>query len=291
MKTILSREILVFMPSKKFPSISITGNKCWLMCNYCMGRFLKGMDHVYTPKQLYDLARYYAKKGAHGLLISGGFTREGYLPIQPYLDTIREIKKNFGLIINVHPGLIDKELAVKLRNAGVDIVDYELVLDNRIIRDIKHLNKTIEDYIRTYETLAREGPPYIAPHIMIGAKYGGIDWEYTAIDLLRDYNPYLVVFLLIIPARGTLFVNVSIPKINQVIDVLKYARRKLNTELSMGCMRPSPVKNSLDEILIENKLVNRIVNPHPLLIKKYGLKIIETCCSVPRKILVEKGLL
>ncbi|ADI31760.1 radical SAM protein [Staphylothermus hellenicus] len=287
----MSREILVFIPGKKFPGISITGNKCWLMCSYCMGRFLKGMDHVYTPKQLYDLARYYAEKGAYGLLISGGFTREGYLPIQPYLDTIREIKKDFELIINVHPGIINEELAIKLRNAGVDIVDYELVLDNKVIRDIKHLNKTIEDYIRTYEILVREGPPYIAPHIMIGAKYGNIDWEYIAIDLLKDYNPYLVVFLLIIPARGTLFENVSIPSIDQVVNVLRYARRKLNTEISMGCMRPPQVKNLLDKIIVEHELVDRIVNPHPSLIRKYGFKTIETCCSVPRKILVEKGLL
>lgn len=256
-----------------------------------MGRFLKGMEHALTPKQLYDLARHYAKQGAHGLLISGGFTKEGYLPIQPYLNTIRDIKRDFNLIINVHPGLIDEELAIKLRDAGVDIVDYELLLDLEIIKDIKHLNKKIEDYMKTYETLVKYGPPYVAPHIPIGIKYGSIDWEYSAIDILKDYNPYLAVFLVFIPAHGTLFTKYKYPDIEDIVRVLGYARKKLDTEISLGCMRPPQVKSVLDSIVVERGLVDRIVNPRPSLIRRYNLKIIETCCSVPRELLIERGLL
>ncbi|MCD6301035.1 MAG: radical SAM protein, partial [Staphylothermus sp.] len=120
--------VLAFIPSKKFPAISITGTKCWLMCSYCMGRYLKGMNHVHSPDELMKTAEYYAERGAIGLLISGGFTREGKLPLKPYIKTIKEIKKKYDLVISIHTGLIDKEEAFMLREAGVDIIDYEFIL-------------------------------------------------------------------------------------------------------------------------------------------------------------------
>jgi uncharacterized radical SAM superfamily protein len=283
---------LAFIPGERFPSISITGNKCWLNCDYCRGRFLRGMDQVYTPKQLYDLAKYYTRRGVVGLLISGGFTPDGYLPVKPYLGVLRSIKKDFNLVLNIHPGLIDHELTVGLRDAGVDIVDYEFMIDNVVIKKIKHLvRRDWTDYVRTYEDLLKNGPPYIAPHILIGARYGSIGYEYRAIDLLREYDPYITVFLVLIPDKETPMRNVKPPGIPEITNILEYARRRLHGEISMGCMRPPFMKNLLDEKLLERGLVDRIVNPHPKLIRKYGLRRIPTCCSLPREILIERGLL
>ncbi len=283
---------LAFIPGEKFPSISITGDKCWLNCDYCRGRFLRGMDHVYTPKQLYDLAKYYAHRGVVGLMISGGFTPEGYLPVKPYLGVLKSIKRDFNLVLNIHPGLIDHELIVELRDAGIDIVDYEFIVDDIVIKKIKHLaKKSWIDYVKTYEDLLWNGPPYIAPHILIGARYGVIGYEYRAIDLLREYDPYITVFLVLIPDKNTPMRNVKPPSIHEIVGVVEYARRSLRGEISMGCMRPPLMKNLLDDELLRRGLVDRIVNPHPRLIEKYGLRRIPTCCSLPREILVERGLL
>ncbi len=282
---------LVFIPGKKFPSVSITGSRCWLNCSYCMGHYLKIMDHVETPKQLYDLARYYWRRGAYGLMVSGGFTRDGRLPVESFLPIIRDIRRDFGLIINIHVGLVDRGMAGALRDVGVDIVDYELVMDDLVIRNIKHLDKTVNDYIRGYEYLLYYGPDYIAPHIPIGLKYGVIDWEYSVIDFLRDYDPYLTVFLVFIPTRNTPMENIEPPKPHDVYRVIGYGRRMLGGELSMGCMRPWSIRFILDRMLISNGVIDRIVNPPRQVIRDYRLRVIETCCSIPRSMIYSLGIL
>lgn len=283
--------VLAFIPSKKFPAISITGSKCWLMCTYCMGRYLKGMIHVYFPEELLKIAEYYAEKGAVGLLISGGFTHEGKLPFKPFIKTIEEIKRKHDLIISVHTGLVNKEEAIMLKEAGVDIIDYELVLDNTVIKNMKHLNKTINNYIHSYEILLEYGPPYIAPHILVGLNNGEITWEYEAVDYLAENSPYIVILLIHIPTPNTPLHYSKIVNIKEFVDYAKYVRRRIRGEISLGCMRPSRLKKILDSKLIELKLIDRIVNPRPETIRRFNLKLVPTCCSVPREILIEKHLL
>ena len=280
---------LVFIPGRKFPSISITGSRCWLNCSYCMGYYLRSMDHVLSPKELYDLARYYWKNGAIGMLISGGFTRDGRLPIEPYLPVIKDIKNDFNLIINLHIGIVDRKLASNIRYSKIDIVDYEFILNNRVIKDIKHLDKDVDDYIKGYEALINYGPDYIVPHIPLGLKYGTIDREYMAIDILSDYDPYLTVFLIFTPTKNTPMSHVKPPKTNDILDVIYYGRRRLNGEIALGCMRPWALRYVIDEILIKNRVINRIVNPPRKLINKYDLRVIEACCSVPQSILSAIG--
>ena len=280
---------LVFIPGRKFPSISITGSQCWLNCSYCMGYYLKSMDHALSPKELYDLAKYYWKNKAIGMLISGGFTRDGKLPIEPYLPIIKDIKNNFNLIINLHIGIVDRELAINIRRSKIDIVDYEFILDTRVIKDIKHLDRNIDDYIRGYEILVNYGPDYIAPHIPLGIKYGAIDWEYMAIDILRDFDPYLVVFLIFTPTKNTPMAHIKPPKNSDILNTIYYGRRRLNGEIALGCMRPWGLRYVIDEILIKNKVIDRIVNPPKILINKYDLRVLEACCSVPQSILQAIG--
>ncbi len=271
----MSREIIAFIPGKKFPSISITGTRCWLMCSYCRGRYLHGMIPAESPEELYHVAGEIYSSGGYGLLISGGFTRDGYLPIKPYLPVIKRIKKEYGLIISVHPGLIDNELINGLREAGVDIVDYELVLDQRIISDLKHLDKTVNDYIDTYELLISEGPPHVVPHIPIGFIEDD-QWIYLTIDLLKKYDPEITVFLVAMQS--------DVEIIDRVLSILRYAGRELGGEISLGCMRPYKLKTLLDKKVIEEKLVDRIVNPLKKYIEKYRLRVVEACCSIPHSI-------
>ncbi len=277
---------IAFVPGKVFPSISITGTMCWLNCLYCMGYYLESMLHVNNPQQLYFLIKNLVKKGVKGILLSGGFTREGYLPIEPYLPIIKEIKKNFNIIISVHTGFIDKDKAIKLREAGVDIVDYEIVLDEHVIKYIKHLNKTPEDYMKTYEILLKYGPEYIAPHVPIGFRET-IESEYYAVDVLRSFNPYIIIFLVFIPTRNTPLYRKPVPSAEDIVDVISYARMKLPsyTEIALGCMRPWSIRFVVDDVLVNNELIDRIVNPPKNIVKKYRLKIVNACCSVPRRLL------
>lgn len=263
---------LAFIPGDKYPSISITGDKCWLLCSYCRGKYLKQMIHIYSPDELREIAREIILKGGYGLLVSGGFTRQGYLPIKPYLPVINEIKKKYDLIISIHPGFIDRDTMILLRDIGVDIVDYELILDKTILSIRKHLNITIKQHIKHYIDMIEYGPPHIVPHIPIGFTAND-KWIYRAIDMLSEIEPENTVFLI--------SMNSDMKIIDRVINILRYARTRLNGIISLGCMRPFKLKAILDKIVIEEELVDRIVNPLKKHIREYELKIIETCCSVP----------
>ena len=273
---------IAFIPGKKYPSISITGRKCWLMCSYCWGRYLGGMIHVEKPEELYSIASKLYMEKAYGMLISGGFTRKGYLPVEPYIPIISSIKKEYGLILSIHPGLVERDLMIALRDAGVDIVDYELVLDSYILRILKHLEISVEDHIRHFKEMIEYGPPHVIPHIPLGFTRDD-QWVYEAIELLKEYDPEIIVFLVNMGSTRDI--------IDRVVRVLEKARSKLSGEISLGCMRPFNLKKELDRIVIERELVDRIVNPLREHIRYYGLRVVETCCSVPRELLGKHGLL
>ncbi|MEM1601331.1 MAG: radical SAM protein [Sulfolobales archaeon] len=284
--------VRAFIPGFKYVSISITGSHCALMCEYCKGHYLKGMKNVTTPKQLYDLVKHLSKEGVKGVLISGGFNREGYLPIEPYLEVIKEIKNDFNILVSVHTGLINKSLAIRLREAKVDIVDYELVVDEQVIRNVMHLSsKNSNDFSRTYEILATYGPPHIIPHILIGANYGLITKEFEAVDIAKTTSPEVIVFLIIKPTEGTPMQSVKIPDEYSILELIKYARRSFNGEIALGCMRPLEVKYSLDSKLCELGVVDRVVNPLKNVIDKFKLSIVQSCCSVPNELLMHYELL
>ncbi len=284
--------IKAFIPGFKYVSVSITGTQCSLMCDYCKGYYLRGMKQVTTPKQLYDLAKHLYKRGGGGILISGGFNQEGYLPVEPYIPVIKEIKNSFNMLVSIHTGLIDKSLAMKLRDAKVDVVDYELVVDRYVIRDVMHLSgKDGEDFLKTYEMLRTYGPPHIIPHILIGANSGNIAKEFEAVEISAEASPEIVVFLIVKPTEGVVTYPVRIPSDEDVVKLIRYARQRFRGEISLGCMRPLTMKYTLDSELCRLGIIDRVVNPLKNLIDKFKLDVIQSCCSIPNELLTLYGLL
>ncbi|MEM2443921.1 MAG: radical SAM protein [Sulfolobales archaeon] len=288
----ISSSIRAFIPGFKYVSISITGSHCSLMCDYCKGHYLKGMKNIVTPKQLFDLVRHLHKEGVKGVLISGGFNKGGYLPIQPYLNIIKEIKDTFNILVSVHTGLIDKSLAIKLRDAKVDVVDYELILDDEVIKDVMHLsNKKSEDFIRTYEILHNYGPPHIIPHILIGANYGKITVEFETVDVAKTLSPEVLVFLIVTPTEGTPMQFIKPPKPQEIVELIKYARHTFKGELAIGCMRPLTMKYMVDDELCRQGIIDRIVNPLKTTSDKFKLTTVHSCCSIPNELLRSYGII
>jgi len=277
-------EIIAFSPGESYPTISITGTTCALGCLYCQGYYLKNMHSAMTPADLYSTVRNLHAKGARGILISGGFNKDGLLPVRQFLPTIKKIKKDFDLLISLHPGLVDKVLATEIRMSNIDIVDYELIIDPFVIRGVKGLNKSPLDYIKSLKFLTKFGPAYIVPHLLIGLRYGAIAIEKETIDSLLDYDPYLVTFLTFIPTRNTSMANCNSPEKEDLIELFSYAR-KLRGEIALGCMRPQKYKDDTEHLLIEKRLIDRIAVPSYKIVKKYNLNIIKACCSMPREFL------
>lgn len=287
-----STNIKGFIPGFKYVSISITGRQCSLMCEYCRGYYLRGMKSASTPKQLYDLVRQLYKEGVKGVLISGGFNKSGYLPVEPYLPTIKQIKNEFDVVVSIHTGLVNEALATKLREAKIDVVDYELVIDDDVIRNVMHLyNKKGEDFIKAYEILHKYGPPYIIPHILIGANYGKITMEFDAVNAAITTNPEILVLLILNPTLGTPMQFTEIPDVDEVIELVRYVRRVFKGQISLGCMRPLSTKQVLDNKLCELGIIDRIVNPLRSTYDRFKLSIVNSCCSVPDELLKNHGMI
>ena len=86
----------MFIHSRRFVAISITGERCWLNCSFCGGCYLKGMVGIDKPDRLYDLMSSLVRRGVRGFLISGGFTKKGFLPVVPFLKAIEKVKNEYG---------------------------------------------------------------------------------------------------------------------------------------------------------------------------------------------------
>ncbi|MEM3403003.1 MAG: radical SAM protein [Nitrososphaeria archaeon] len=272
-----------YFPGAIYPAISITGSKCLLNCSYCRGRYLDGMIGAETPELFYQVVKSLKQRSAKGILVSGGFDKDGVLPVKPFLPVIRRIKEELGLLVSVHSGLVNKEMACLLRESKVDIVDFQLVVDSIVIKELQGLKRGSLDYIRSLDVLMKYGPSYIAPHIPIGFRGDDATTEKEAVDLAKDYNPYLLTVLFFIPT-STPPIQPSIPKLEKLLNFLRYARSS-KYETAIGCMRPPKMKRSLDVYAIEERLVDRVAVPDLVVAKKFNMKVIRACCSLPNEYL------
>ena len=281
-------EVGFFRPWEKFPPISITGTRCELMCKYCRGRYLRGMLHAETPEELWELCCSLARKGISGVLISGGFNREGVLPIRPFLKTIEALKEELGLKIAIHPGLVDRDLAEDLASAGVDVAMCDVVGDEYTIREVIGLsNVGPEDYMASLIALREAGIPALAPHVCLGVAGGELRGELRALRMAEAISPEVLVLLVFLPTRGTPFWGLSPPGIMDVAKLMVIARLLLpKCTISLGCMRPKGRYKALLDPLAVRLGVNRIALPSRTAIEealRLGLKPrwYDICCAVP----------
>jgi len=125
----------MFIHFRRFVAVSITGERCWLNCSFCRGYYLKGMISADRPERLYDLMSTLVRRGVRGFLISGGFTKKGFLPVVPFLKVIEKVKKEYGddVFISMHPGLAPN------RGFAEAIASYPGFSEEKMLRDLRVL--------------------------------------------------------------------------------------------------------------------------------------------------------
>lgn len=214
--------------------------------------------------------------GVKGLLISGGFDKNGKLPVEPFIDKLIDVKKKTNLFMSIHLGLVrDKEIIGQVAEFA-DLVDYELLWNEYMIRIVKNIDALREIFTEVFK-LVRDSGLDIVPHI-----YAWHPW--ITIDELREEITYLnnegvdrAILLVYIPP-GEVNLNVDSQRI---LENIKYIRSRFHGELYMGCMRPWIVKKSIDKILVEESLVDRIVNPYYKSNESTSFELFDACCSIP----------
>jgi hypothetical protein len=273
-------------PHPRFPTISITGDSCAFRCKHCGGHYLQQMIHCSTPDVLRKTCLKLASGGARGVLLSGGYNAEGYVPFEPFLDAIEQVKHETGLFISAHTGLMPGWLARELGRAGVDLADFDLIGDDETIKEVLGIERTVGDHRRSLLELSR-CLPHVVPHICIGLHAGELRGELAALDIVADLNFSTLVLLVLNPTVGTKFENVSQPAPPLIGEVVARARLRLpNATLALGCMRPRDIERVEIELQALRSGIDRVEIPERRTIeaaRAMGLNVkrLEACCAVP----------
>ncbi|MEM3731793.1 MAG: radical SAM protein [Candidatus Bathyarchaeia archaeon] len=277
-----------------FPTISITGKGCALKCKHCGGKVLETMYPATTPEELYGLCVKLKKEGAFGCLISGGCLPNGSVPIRKFIDAIRKVKSQFGLVVFVHTGIIDFETASGLKSAGVDAALIDIIGSDETIKEIYNLKVTVRDYEKSLRTLNDSGISFV-PHVIAGLHYGKLRGELQALKMISKFRPSALVIIAFMPIHGTEMAKVEPPKPIDIARVLAAARLMLpTTPIVLGCMRPKGKHRTETDILAIKTGVDAIAFPAEEAInfaEKMGYKksFSSYCCAQVYFDVLERG--
>jgi len=257
-----------------------------LRCKHCGGRYLQHMLPCLTPNVLRKTCLELAENGARGVLISGGYNEDGYVPFEPFINEIERVKRETGLFLSVHTGLVPEWLALELGRAGIDLADFDLMGDDETIELVLGIGRTVKDYRRAMKALKRS-LPYVVPHVCIGTHKGEIHGEFRALDMASEIGPPAIVLLVLTPTPGTEFENLAAPSPGDVERVAVKARLKFpHAQLALGCMRPRDSQRVEIELAALRAGVDRMEIPSEQTIKAaramgFNIRRLDACCAVP----------
>ncbi len=278
-----------------FPTISITGNGCSLNCKHCGGRVLDTMHPADTPGKLFALCTKLKKEGAAGCLISGGCLPDGSVPLQKFSPVLGLVKKELGLTVLVHSGIVDEQTASQLKDSGVDAVLVDIIGSDETIREIYNLETTVKRYEDSLKALSKAGVDFI-PHVITGLHNGKLKGELNALKMIARYKPSAVVIISFMPIRETAMAKIIPPSPTEISRVTASARVIFpKTPLVLGCMRPKGKHRTETDVLALKAGVDGIAFPNEDAVKYaeshgYDAGFSSFCCAqIYKDILAEKS--
>ncbi len=267
-----------------FPTISVTGKSCALKCKHCGGVVLDTMLPANTPERLFELCAQLKRNGALGCLISGGCRPDGSVPIGNFVGTIEKIKRELGLTVFVHTGIIDLNTAKALKEAGADAALIDIVGSDQTIKEIYNLNVTVKDYAESLRALHNSRIAFV-PHVIVGLHYGELRGELAALEMIAKTKPSAVVIIAFMPIHRTEMKDVNPPKPIEIAKVAATARLMFpSIPIVLGCMRPRGKHQAETDVLAIKAGVDAIAFPAEEAIRFAEKQGFETsfssfCCS------------
>jgi uncharacterized radical SAM superfamily protein len=237
--------------AERFVSISVTGSSCALACDHCNSKVLEGMRPL-RGARLFELCAEVAARGARGVLVSGGCDRQGRVPLLRHVPDLERARRELGLTIRVHPGLADEATAAALGDVGVDGAMLDVIGAEDTIREVYHLDVSVDEYDYAMDRLERHSVPLV-PHIVLGLHYGKFLGEWTALDMIARHRPKLLVLVVLMPLYGTAMAATAPPPVGEIGEFFVTARRALpETPIALGCARPlGPAKKEIDRLAVD----------------------------------------
>jgi hypothetical protein len=242
------------------------------------------MYPVASSEELFKLCLKLKERGALGCLISGGCLPNGSVPVEKFIDGITRVKRELGLTILVHTGIIDKSTAEALAEAKVDSALIDIIGSDETIREICKLDVTVHDYWESLTALQESGISFV-PHVIVGLHYGRLKGELHALQMIKKCRPSALVTIAFMPIHGTEMEKVEPPKPSAIAKVVAIARVMFpSTPLVLGCMRPKGKHRVETDTMAIKAGVDAIAFPTEEAIKfaeNLGMPIIfsSVCCS------------
>ena len=232
-----------------FPTISITGNACFLNCKHCGGKVLETMHPAITPQTLFELGLNLKQKGAKGVLVSGGCLSDGSVPIDKFIPVLARFKRELGLTVFVHTGIIKSETASALKEAGIDAALIDVIGSTETVKKIYNLSVTSQDYGDSLKELYRAKLPLV-PHVIVGLNDSKLDGELAALQMIAQVRPSAIVIIAFMPIHGTAMAKIPPSKPLEIAKVIAVARTMFpKTPIVLGCMRPKGNLRSETDLL------------------------------------------
>lgn len=214
--------------------VSVTGTACAFDCGHCNRRILDTMEDGSARDKMQNIIEKVIKEGHKGLVISGGSTLRGEVPIWRYSDLLSKYSDRLTFI--AHTGVVrNQEIAEKFAKAGVKVALLDMVGDDETIREVLRQPFTVENYLNSFKYLKSAGIK-IAPHVIVGLSKKGIEGDLYAIELLKEVRPDAVIIVGLMPLVGTRVTKQPTPQ--ELIVALKKARDEFSVPVMLGCARP-----------------------------------------------------
>jgi uncharacterized radical SAM superfamily protein len=243
------------------------------------------MQDARTPKALKEAANRLARKGGRTILVSGGADRKGEVPLLDFIETIKEIRTEFGLKVLVHTGLVSPGLADGLAAAGIDLAMLDIIGDQETIREVYHLQASVEDYEQSLKNLVERGIP-TAPHVVMGLHFGQVRGEGRALKMISCYPVKTLVLVGFRPIPKTAMAHVPPPSPETLGELFVLARSLFpRTPVVLGCERPLGLHRRQTDLLALQAGLDAVTYPSDKTVqwaKEQGIPIHyhTDCCAL-----------
>lgn len=222
-----------------FPAFSVTAAGCALMCDHCQAKILEPMIAATSPEALDAKVReLIATQDLQGFLLSGGSNRRNEIRYERYYPVIERLKRDFPhLKIAVHSALLDEARARGMAAAGVDTAMMDVIGAEETIREVYHLERSVDDFEATLAALCATSME-VVPHIVIGLHYGRLLGETNALAIASRHAIHSLVLVVVMPfyAKPGTF---ETPRPEHAGEIFLEARRRLpQRQVLLGCARP-----------------------------------------------------
>ncbi len=256
----------IFFYPEKTRAVSISGGECALNCEHCRGHFLQSMTSI---KELPPQSR----NSYNSLLISGGCDKNGqvFLPSPKDLTRLQEQGQ-----LNFHVTLIDRK-GLDLIEPHAHTISHDLHGSDRVIKEVLGLKeRSFADYAHSYKRVWSR--TRVIPHILIGLGGTKFRGEKQILQLLEEYPPLAVVFLVYMPRLHSPVLPSRAPALKAVLEFLQECQERLaGLPLILGCMRPGgKYRVELDRGALDLGLAGIV---HPAISAENPI-ISEECCAL-----------